>query len=135
MLEFHVSNGKTLLMIRNEGFGPASIVSFTAEIRGQDIDMTTRTGIREFVDAVTVHIDEEYKYERTRFDSGTVFGVGKEVCVVIGPHQPSDANHHKITEGLSCVKLSISYTCIYGETYTKIATFEQVIEADQAHPH
>lgn len=134
MLEFHVSNGDTLLLIRNEGFGPASIVSFTAEKEGQVIDMTTGTGIKQFVESAMARFDEDFRYERTRFDSGTVFGVGKEVSVVIARDHLSDASRQKITEGLSSLKLLISYKCIYGETYSTEATFEQVVQADKAYP-
>ncbi|HGM6414481.1 TPA: hypothetical protein ACKP8A_004435 [Stenotrophomonas maltophilia] len=132
ILEFHVSNGDTLLLIRNEGFGPASIVSFRAAKEGQVIDMTTGAGIKQFVALATSGINEDFRYERTRFDSGTVFGVGKEVSVVTSRDHLSDASRMKITENLSRLKLSISYKCIYGETYSTEATFEQVVEADSA---
>ncbi|MDT3487489.1 hypothetical protein [Stenotrophomonas maltophilia] len=132
ILEFHVSNGKDLLVIRNEGFGPASITSFTAEAGGNVFDMTTRGGIRRFVEAVTAAIDQPFPFEGTRFDSGTVFGVGKEVTVVSSAAELTYANRQKVTEGLASLKLSIEYTCIYGEIYKKDATFEQVVEADSA---
>lgn len=134
MLEFHVSNGDTLLLIRNEGFGPASIVSFIAEKDGQVIDMTTGSGIKQFVGAAIEGLGRDFRYVGTRFDSGTVFGIGKEISVVTARGHLSDASRRKISEGLSRLKLSISYKCIYGKTYSTEATFEQVVEADNAHP-